>query len=152
MLSVIKEHIRNCRCLSGYFNRYPEKQDAFIHCVDRGREMDKLCVMSLLTDRYMDFCSVSLGYRTVVYDMGWVVFDEYVKEGAGDFTGDESFCEVMGKINPRYTGKYDEYDVGLLPDEKTVEYAMDLYEEAHDDVMCSVLSYGLFLLCMAIDK
>jgi hypothetical protein len=152
MLSVIKGQIINCCCLADYFNRRPEMLDTFIRYVNRGREMDKLYVMSLLIDQYMGYCHVSLGYRTVVYDMGWAVFNEYVKEGTNDFTGDESFCEVMGKINPAYTSEYDECDVWFLSNEKTIEYAMNLYEETRDDVMISVLSYGLFLLCREIDE
>jgi predicted esterase YcpF (UPF0227 family) len=144
--------IKYCRHLADYFDRHPDRLDAFIRGVDEGKQMDKLRVMSLLIDRYMDFCGISLGGRTVMYNMGESVFAEYVKEGKSNFTGEESFCEIMGIINPNYTSEYDKYDIWVLEDEHIVEAAMDMYEEERNGEMRSVLCYGLFLTMLGLAR
>jgi hypothetical protein len=110
--------------------------------------MDKRRIMSLLTDLYMDSCALSLGCRTVAYNMGEAVFREYVKEGKSDFTGNEPFCDIMKAVNPNCTDEYDAYDICVIEDGNVVEYAMEIYENEKDSEMRSVLCYGLFLVMM----
>jgi tetratricopeptide (TPR) repeat protein len=143
-----KNQIIHSSCLMDYFKRHPNKLKAFIRGVAEGKQMDKHRIMYLLIERYMEFCGFSLGYRTVVYDMGWAVFNQYVKEGKSNFTGKESFCTVMGTINPNYTSEYDEYDIAIISKKSNVEYAMVLYEETGDKEMRAVLCYGLFSLML----
>lgn len=161
LMSIIQEivekynwdnEIKYCRHLADYFDRHQDKLDAFCRGVEEGKQMDKLRVMSLLIDMYMDFCGVSLSRRTVVYNMGEMVFAEYVKEGKSDFTDEEHFCEIMGTINPNYTSEYDKYDICFIEDEKMIEIAMDLFEEERDSEMCATLCYGLFLTAIGIAR
>ena len=113
--------------------------------LEKAKEMDKRRMLSLLVDMYMDYCGVSLGYRTVVYDLGWEVFLQYIRCGQTEFTGDEAFCEVMPRFNPEYTEEYDEYDVWFLDDDKYPPLCMEILDEyAGDDEKCAALCYGLF--------
>ena len=67
-------------------------------------------------------------YDTVVYDLGWTVFIEFVKNEKTEFTGDESFCRVMPKLHPEYTEEYDEYDICLLEDKDYPPMCMEILE------------------------
>jgi tetratricopeptide (TPR) repeat protein len=140
----IKDQIIDCCYLANYFNRHHEKLNAFIQHVSEGIQMDKLRIMYLLIEYYMEFCGISLSYRTIVYNMGEIVFGEYVKEENSKFTGEEFFYEIRAIINPNYTSEYDKYDITYICKTKIVEYAMDLYEEINDSEMRAVLCYGLF--------
>jgi hypothetical protein len=118
--------------------------DVFSQYVELGKQMNKRHILSLLIDMYMDYCGISLAYRTMVYDCGWAVFREYAGNEATEFSGDEIFHDVMGHINPAYTEEYDKYDVWYIEDEKYPAYCADILEKYRDDSeKCAALCYGL---------
>jgi predicted esterase YcpF (UPF0227 family) len=149
MPTIISGQVTNCSMLMNYFSRHPELKDGFISNVCKGMKMDKLRVMTLLIDMYMEYCHVSMGYRTAAYDMGWAVFREYVSENETEFTGEEHFCEVMEKINPNYILEEDDCDIGWISIKKSAGFAMQMYVNEHNEEICAVLCYGIILLALS---
>jgi hypothetical protein len=74
-----------------YYLRHYRKQRVFIRHLKVGQTMDKRRIMSLLIDLYIEYCGLSMGYRTVAYDLGWTVFNQYVEYEKTEFSRDESF-------------------------------------------------------------
>ena len=126
------------------------KQGKFSQYVEMGKQMDKRRILSLLIDMYMKYCGISLGYRTVVYDLGWAVFTQFVKNEETEFTGEESFCKVMPKLHPEYTEEYDKYDVCLLEDKNYPNLCMEILEEYAEQCVeqRAAICYGLH--CMLV--
>ena len=112
--------------------------------LEMGKQMDTRRMLTLLVDMFMSYCGVSLGYRTVVYDLGWAVFVQYAASEDAEFTGDEPFCTALSRLHPGYTEEYDEYDVGMLEDKEYPIFCMDILDEyAGDDEKCAAICYGL---------
>jgi hypothetical protein len=89
----------------------------------------------------MDYCGVSLGYRTVVYDCGWEVFKQYALNETTEFSGKEAFCDVMRQINPEYTEEYDDDDIEIIEMENYSDYCVEILEE-HNGERCAALCYA----------
>lgn len=120
------------------------QSEKFRNYLEMGKEMDKRHMLSWFVDMYIDYCGVSRGYRTVVYDLGWAVFIQYTENEHTEFTGKEAFCDVMKKLNPGYTEEYDKYDICLLDKEDYLPLCMEILDEyAGHDEKCAALCYGL---------
>jgi hypothetical protein len=126
-----------------------DKIDVFNRYADLGKQMDKRHILSLLIDMYMDYCGISLSYRTVVYDCAWAVFKQYAKNEPSEFSGDEYFCEVMGQINPDYTEEYDKYDIGIVESERYADCCIGILDDYRGDAeRCAALCYGFQVYCI----
>ena len=116
--------------------------------VEAGKQMDKRQALSLLVGMYMDYCGISMGYRTVVYDLGWATFKKYAECEKTEFTGDEPFCSVLSRLNQEYAEnaeKYDEYDIAIIDDDDDyLSFCMDILNEHEGDhECCAAICYGM---------
>jgi len=119
-----------------------EEKESFYSYQRKGYEMDKKRIMYLLSEMYMEYCGISLTYRTVVYDIGWKVKDEYVSDGNNEFDINDSFQKVMSKINPSYNIEDDVWDVASISNVEMIKCCFDMMAE-NDEEKCAALCYGI---------
>jgi hypothetical protein len=87
-----------------------------------------------------------LGYRTIVYCAGSAIFEECRQHDERNrFGKEERFCEVMGVINPRYTTKYDKYDIWFVDDRMAIRFCTEDMLPSLDEETKAALYYGLFI-------
>ena len=122
-----------------------EKTGKFRDYLQIGKQMDKRRMLYLFVEMYMEYCCISGSYRTLVYDFGWRVFNEYIKNEQTEFTGKEAFCEVMSKFHPEYSDEeYGDYDVLWIKDEEYPALCMKMLEEQEYNVeKCAAICYGM---------
>jgi len=122
------------------------KHGKYRQYLEKGKDMDKRRILSLLIDMYMDFCGTSAGYRTVVYDLGEAVFDLYKEDEESEFTSDKYFNDVMHLLNPEFTEEHKKYTrYSDTPEEENYpSYCMNILEEyAANEEECATICYGL---------
>lgn len=105
----------------------------YLKFVRKGRKMDPIHAMKLLTKLYMDNCGVSLGERTMAYDAGSGWLERYIENHPEQTEWDKHTCfvDVMLAICADYDKEhYDRYDIGCMT-----------IEEERENVMHNVMSY-----------
>lgn len=119
----------------GVFNKFMAK----------GRKMDPIHAMKLLTKMYIDNCGISLGDRTLAYDAGGGWLKKYIEDNPeqtewNDFT---SFVDVMPAICAEYDKElYDHYDIAPLPIEEERIYATSCVKSIDIDT-AAALCWGI---------
>lgn len=100
---------------------------AYYKLVCKGRKMDPIHAMKLLTKLYMDNCGISLGERTLAYDAGSGWLKKYIEDNPEQTEWDNHTCfvDVMPAICADYDKEvYDHYDIGCSTIEEEREMAI----------------------------
>ena len=100
---------------------------AYYKLVDKGRKMDPIQAMKLLTKLYMDNCGISLGERTLAYDAGSGWLKKYIEDNPEQTEWNDHTCfvDVMPAICADYDKDvYDRYDIGCSTIEEEREMAI----------------------------
>ena len=100
---------------------------AYYKIVDKGRKMDPIHAMKLMTKLYMDNCGISLGERTLAYDAGSGWLKKYIEDNPEQTEWDSRTCfvDVMPAICADYDKEvYDRYDIGCSTIEEEREMAI----------------------------
>lgn len=100
---------------------------AYYKLVCKGRKMDPIHAMKLLTKLYMDNCGISLGERTLAYDAGSGWLKKYIEDNPEQTEWDKHTCfvDVMPAICADYDKEvYDHYDIGCSTIEEEREMAI----------------------------
>ncbi|MDH6312607.1 putative esterase YcpF (UPF0227 family) [Parabacteroides sp. PFB2-10] len=151
LATSIRTAVQRCEPFTVIFAKRKASLDDFVRHVEAGAKMDKIHAMRLLSDQYIDMCGISAGYRTVAYDTGWGILDEYIKSSENSVFDREkyiTFAEIMLIINPRYREEFDDYDVLCIETLGFISVAFDMLLELKDDETKNALCYGLFLQMM----
>jgi hypothetical protein len=113
--------------------------------VAKGRKMDPIHAMKLLTRMYIDNCGISLGERTLAYDAGSGWLKKYIDDNPeqtewNDFT---CFSEVMAAICVEYNAEeYDQYDIAPLTIEEERKDASSSAKTLDEDT-AAALCWGI---------
>ena len=100
---------------------------AYYKLVCKGRKMDPIHAMKLLTKLYMDNCGISLGERTLAYDAGSGWLKKYIEVNPEQTEWNDHTCfvDVMPAICADYDKEvYDHYDIGCSTIEEEREMAI----------------------------
>jgi len=140
----MKEEIRDVLFREGVYDK--SNNEAFIYYAEKGSQMDKQRAIYLLIQRYVCYCGVSAGMRTVVWDAAWTIFSEHENEIPFETECFSDF-EFLNKINPNYTKEISkEYDIAILYEkEEYFRICMMIVAES-DDETNSAVCYGISLL------
>ena len=113
--------------------------------VAKGRKMDPIHAMKLLTRMYMDNCGISLGDRTLAYNAGSGWLERYVEENPEQTEWDKYTCfvDVMPAICAEYDKElYDQYDIAPLSIEEERVYATYCAKSIDEDT-AAALCWGI---------
>ena len=118
---------------------------AYYKIVDKGRKMDPIHAMKLMTKLYMDNCGISLGERTLAYDAGSGWLKKYIEDNPEQAEWDSRTCfvDVMPAICADYDKEfYDRYDIGCSTIEE--EREMAIYSAtSFDSDIAAALCWGI---------
>ena len=118
---------------------------AYYKIVDKGRKMDPIHAMKLMTKLYMDNCGISLGERTLAYDAGSGWLKKYIEDNPEQTEWDSRTCfvDVMPAICADYDKEvYDRYDIGCSTIEE--EREMAIYSAtSFDSDIAAALCWGI---------
>ena len=118
---------------------------AYYKLVCKGRKMDPIHAMKLLTKLYMDNCGISLGERTLAYDAGSGWLKNYIEDNPEQTEWDNHTCfvDVMPAICADYDKEvYDHYDIGCSTIEE--ERKMAIYSAtSFDSDTAAALCWGI---------
>ena len=126
---------------------FMEKSDmmVFNKFAAKGRKMEPIHAMKLMTNLYMDNCGISLGERTLAYDAGSGWLKKYIDDNPeqtewNDFT---CFSEVMAAICVEYNEEeYDQYDIAPLTIEEERKDACSSVKTLDEDT-AAALCWGI---------
>ena len=126
---------------------FKEKSDmiVFNKFAAKGRKMEPIHAMKLMTNLYMDNCGISLGERTLAYDAGSGWLKKYIDDNPeqtewNDFT---CFSEVMAAICVEYNEEeYDQYDIAPLTIEEERKDASSSVKTLDEDT-AAALCWGI---------
>ena len=126
---------------------FMEKSDmmVFNKFAAKGRKMEPIHAMKLMTNLYMDNCGISLGERTLAYDAGSGWLKKYIDDNPeqtewNDFT---CFSEVMAAICVEYNEEeYDQYDIAPLTIEEERKDASSSVKTLDEDT-AAALCWGI---------
>ena len=113
--------------------------------VIKGRKMDPIHAMKLLTKLYMDNCGISLGERTMAYDAGSSWLERYIEDNPEQTEWDKHTCfvDVMPAICADYDKEhYDRYDIGCMTIEEERNYVM-YNVRSYDKDTATALCWGI---------
>ncbi|MEG1693554.1 MAG: hypothetical protein RR312_09230 [Bacteroidales bacterium] len=117
----------------------------FIEFANKGKNIEPLRAMQLLIHLYMDYCGISIGYRTVAFEAGECWLDNFLKTDhplAKEMSG-KLFCELMPLICKEYTEEeYGEYDITNLGENGLRDFCFQLMRLC-DEQTASALCRGV---------
>ena len=146
--SEIEKEVKNSILFSSIFENDKNLQEQVISFIQEGFKMDKMKVLQLLIQEYMNLCGVSLGYRTVVFRFAEEIFEqskEKFPDHIREQVKDEPFALVMYLLHADYTEEYDKYDITHFEDTDFIIYAIRLLEEGVDQESSAALCYGMYV-------
>jgi hypothetical protein len=75
MKEITKEEILQIPVLNFCFRSkfYKDYLDSFVQDINTGQHIDVYCIMHYLIKAVINYCGISLTYRTVAYDFAWAV-------------------------------------------------------------------------------
>ncbi len=130
------------------------KEKEYLKLVAKGRKMDPMRAMELLSDYYIDNCGVSLGHRTVAYDAGSEWLLQYLEKHPEDkrWNNRTCFMDVMPVINNRFTEEHCEnYDICGLDAEKEYSLALSAAKEV-DEETAIALCWGNYFVRLKLEE
>ncbi len=130
------------------------KEKEYLKLVAKGRKMDPMRAMELLSDYYIDNCGVSLGYRTIAYDAGSEWLNCYLEKHPEDnrWNNKTCFMDVMPVINSRFTKENcEKYDISGLDEKKEYSLALSAAKEI-DEETAAALCWGNYMVRIKLEE
>lgn len=125
--------------------KYSEK---FLELAGKGKQMDVMRALYLLTDAYIDMCGVSLGARTVYYlaGEGWQHKLALSNHELSNDAKHEPLVCLFPLINKNYNPElYDKYDISPIDDSECINYAETLLRQnGRNEELVQALCAGIW--------
>ncbi|MBK8483167.1 MAG: hypothetical protein IPL31_02115 [Saprospiraceae bacterium] len=98
------------------YNEYKTIQVAYLQYINEGSKIPPKQLLISLLQKYIEFCGISLGYRTIVYDFAWSILEEHPDLWYED-ERESGFCVLAHHFKeyiPGYNTSFEKFDVTVM--------------------------------------
>ena len=98
------------------YKEYKDFQSSFLQNINEGSKIPPKQLLISLLQKYIEFCGISLGYRTIVYDFAWSILLEHPELWYEQET-QNGLCILADHFKeyiPGYNDSFDKFDVTVL--------------------------------------
>jgi len=144
-----KDILSNPILKTGFENKiYQPYLEIFTANVNQAKDTDVKIILYYLIRQILLNCGISLGYRTVMYDVAYSVLKEHpeVWNEQELLNGNADLENHWTEFYPEYDGEFDNYDVTCLNSDQYFNLAIDML--LNNDIETEykpVFSYAVYL-------
>ncbi|MFZ1424929.1 MAG: hypothetical protein WAS55_13995 [Saprospiraceae bacterium] len=129
------------------YREFKAIQNSFLQHINEGSKIPPKQLLISLLQKYIEFCGISLGYRTIVYDFAWSILEEHPELWYEQEKQDD-FCVLANHFKeyiPGYNDSFDKFDVTVLNEGDYLVRGFNiLREDIIEPDLKSAYSYAMF--------